>query len=125
MGSTPSNSLSGCKNRMSEPSGFRQDVMLAPCRYTSSSEPFGWCRYTADGEQLYSQALHFSRLALETCHVIRSSRTDHNVCRMPIKRTCWQVVGAQAHLYKVPNLKALLAILYILEVEAPAVHQCT
>ena len=48
MGSTPSNSLSGCKNRMSEPSGLRQDVMFAPCRYTSSSEPFGWCRYTVD-----------------------------------------------------------------------------
>jgi hypothetical protein len=44
--------------------------------------------------------------------------------QMPVSQTCWQVVGAQAHLYQVPNLKALLAILYILEVEAPAAHQC-
>ena len=57
-----------------------------------------------------------------------SSRNCHSMCKhvqMPVKLTCWQVVGAQAHLYKVPNLKALLAILYIFEVEAPAVRQCT
>lgn len=47
MGSMPSKVLSGRTNRISVPSFFRQEVMLAPCRYTSSSAPFGWCRNTA------------------------------------------------------------------------------
>lgn len=43
----PSKVLSGRTNRISVPFRLRQEVTLAPCRYTSSSAPFGWCRYTA------------------------------------------------------------------------------